>query len=204
MEAVTALLPLVPSMIKAGKSVWTELVKPLLIGKGLTITKEMEEEMLRKEKAKDIDGFIEKLKDMEQKMNQTNIMQSYNGDGGNQVGINTGIINNYNITGRGRGTSQEKGTQLSENACQLLKEIAADPGGQLITLRIMGNRIVQTNGKRFGSEEYDKRIEAEVIAAMEELEKNDLIRPIGYKRDIFEITDNGYKVANKISGRNVE
>jgi hypothetical protein len=199
MEGLTALFPLIPSMIKAGKSAWTEFVKPLLIGKGLIVTKEMEEEMLKKERAKDIDGFIDKMKEIEQKMNQTSIMQNYSGDGGNQIGINTGTIYNYNITGIGKEINQEKGVKLSENACQLLKEMAADPSGQLLTVRVLSGRIVQTNGKSFGAQKHDRRAEAEIDATIEELEKYDLIRPTGYKRELFEITDNGYKIADKIN-----
>jgi hypothetical protein len=197
MEALTAIIPLIPSLIIAGKSAWNELIKPLLIGKGYNIPDELEKEMLRLEKAKDIDGFIELIKNIEKEINTNNIKQSYNGDGGNQIGINTGTINNYNFVGTGKKIKQE--TRLSENACQLLKEMSFDPIGQLLAVALLGGYQVQTNGKSFGSGKNDGREMAEINAAIEELEDYDLIRPTNYERNIFKITNKGYKIADKIT-----
>jgi len=196
MEALTALIPLIPSLITAGKSAWNELLKPLLIGKGYNIPDEVEKEMLRLEQAKDIDGFIKLLKNIEKEINSNNIMQSYSGDGGNQIGVNTGTINNYNFVGTENNTKQE--IKLSENACQLLKEMSLDSIGQLLAVRLLGGYQVQTNGKRIGSGRNDRREMAEIKAAIEELENYDLIRSMNYERNIFEITDKGYKTADKI------
>jgi hypothetical protein len=197
MEALTALIPLIPSLITAGKSVWNELVKPLLIGKGYNIPDDLEKEMLILEQAKNVDGFIELLKNIEKEINTTNINQSYSGDGGNLIGINTGTINNYNFGSTGKNTKHE--INLSENACQLLKEMSIDPIGQLLVVVLLGGYQVQTNGKCFGSENNDRRVMAEIKAAIEELENYDLIRSMNIKRNIFEITDKGYKIADKIT-----
>jgi len=197
MEALTALIPLIPSLINAGKSAWNEIVKPILIGKGYNIPDVLEKEMLKLEIAKDKDRFIELLKNIEKEINTTNIKQSYSGDGGNQIGINTGTINNYNFAGTEKNAKQD--IKLSENACQLLKEISVDPIGQLLAVRLLGGYQVQTNGKCFGSGKNDRRGMAEINATIEELENYDLIRSMNYKREIFEITDKGYKIADKIT-----
>ena len=166
--------------------------------KGFKITKELEAEMLEKEKNKDIDGLIERLRNLGKETNQTFIEQSYSGDGGGQVAINKGIINNYNITGLAKEKKQKKGIMLSDKACQLLTEIASDPEGQLMAVRVVGGYIVRTNDRNFNPENNNRRETAEIDAAIEELEKLDLIRPTNYERNLFEITDSGFKVADKI------
>ena len=192
MEGLTAIIPLIPSMIKAGKSVWNELVKPLLTGNGYKINKELEAEMLEKERNKDIEAFIDKLKEIQQDVNQTAIKQTYNGDGGNQVGINTGTIINYNLTDK---TSEKK---LSETACRLIIEIANDPSGQLTAVRLLGSYMLQIGGRDLCPDGNDRRTIAGIEAAIDELECYGLIRAMGPQRDLFEITDNGYNVADKI------
>lgn len=196
MEGLLALIPLIPSMITAGKSAWNELIKPLLIGKGYNIPDDVEKEMLKKENAKDIEGFIELLKNIDKRITTTNITQSYTGNGGNQVGVNKGVINNYNIMALDKNTNQEK--ILTENACKLLKEISADPSGQLLAIRLLVGYQVQTNGKSIGTGNNDRREMAEIDAVIEELKTFDLIRQVDNKGEIFEITNQGYKIADKI------
>jgi hypothetical protein len=100
MDTLKALLPIIPAMITAGKSAWTELVKPFLIGKGYKWTKEQEQEMLALEAKKDIKTIIEKLEGLNKELNQMAIVQTQTGNHNTQVSLNTGIIDNsttYNI-----------------------------------------------------------------------------------------------------------
>ena len=192
-DQITALIPVIPSMIESGKSVWNGLIKPLLRGLGYTISKEDEKVIMEMEDRKDIDGLIDLLREIENKVNQTKIDQKYSGDSGAQVGINNGIINISTPI------SQEKTheNRLSDDALFLLKEIAQDISGTLTTIMIGMGYMVQTNRKNFGAERHDTRKIALLNGIIEELEHYDLIRTNGPKREMFTITDKGYKLVGK-------
>jgi hypothetical protein len=118
-----------------------------------------------------------------------------------QIGL---LINNHPIFTRLSKSEKEvprAGTsdpviKLSEDAKQLLGEIAQDQSGQLVLLATLGGYIVQTNGKNFGSDRYDARRQAQLNSIIEELENKDLIRAANSKREIFRITAKGYEVAD--------
>jgi hypothetical protein len=94
---------------------------------------------------------------------------------------------------------RENTIPLSDNALQLLKEISLDRGGQLTAIMTLGGYYVQTNGKSFGTGRYDAREVAQINGAIEELEKYDLIRATNPKRELFNITANGYNIIDNIS-----
>jgi hypothetical protein len=193
LDQITALIPLIPSMIESGKSVWNGLIKPLLKGLGHTVTKEEEKAIIEMETRKDVGGLIDLLKKVENRINQTKIEQNYSGDNGTQVGINNGIIN------IGKPVSQEKTheNKLSEDAFFLLKEIAEDISGTLTAIMMGMGYMVQTNKKNFGAERHDVRKIALLKGVIEELEQHDFIRANGPKREIFTITEKGYRFVGK-------
>jgi hypothetical protein len=94
MNALKAIISIIPEMITAGKSVWNEIIKPLLKGKGYNCSNEQDQEMIALEEKKDIKTFIEKLEGIDQELNQLAIVQSQTGDNSTQVGVNNGVIDN--------------------------------------------------------------------------------------------------------------
>jgi hypothetical protein len=97
MDALKAIIPIIPGLITAGKSVWNEIIKPLLKGKGYNCSSEQDQEMNTLEEKKDIKTFIEKLERIDQELNRLVIMQNQTGDNSTQVGVNTGVID-YSTT----------------------------------------------------------------------------------------------------------
>ncbi len=87
---------------------------------------------------------------------------------------------------------------LSQEAQILLKEASQDPNGNIIQLEFIGGFQIQTNNKTFGNDE-GPRDEAVWKGALRELERFGLIMDRGYKREVFEITREGYQVAEIIS-----
>jgi len=83
---------------------------------------------------------------------------------------------------------------LSKEAQELLLETAQDPHGRVAHLRFIGGEAIQTNGKEF-IERGNPRSRALWQGALEELQRNDLIASLGYKGEMFEITQRGYDVA---------
>lgn len=86
---------------------------------------------------------------------------------------------------------------LSQEARILLKEASIDPHGQIVSLRYMGGRDIQANGKNF-IQNNERRETAKWEAALQELLNNDLITAIGQKGEIFEVTNLGYQIADMI------
>ncbi|HBH90397.1 hypothetical protein [Ponticaulis sp.] len=89
------------------------------------------------------------------------------------------------------------GVQISDDAKEMLAEVAKDRNGVLTCLRHLGGQDIQSGGRSFVSSN-DRREIARWEAAMEQLERNDFIRDRGYKREIFEITNEGYKLADSL------
>lgn len=85
--------------------------------------------------------------------------------------------------------------RLGDVARQLLIEASQDRSGHLLRVRTMGGLHVQTNGKAFGSETQNPKLEAELEEALNELETLGLISAGSYKREGFKVTAEGYRVA---------
>lgn len=87
---------------------------------------------------------------------------------------------------------------LSNEAKILLKEASNDATGEIMKLGYIGGFVFQANGKQL-NEDYSARTKAKWEAAMDELLNLDLIYTVGYKGEIFHLTDKGYKVADELN-----
>ena len=83
----------------------------------------------------------------------------------------------------------------------LLREAALDRSGTIMRLNMLNGLTLQSNGKTFGSEKRDPRVEASLEAAMSELENEGLLQAASYKREIFKVTARGYEVADTLMNR---
>lgn len=88
--------------------------------------------------------------------------------------------------------------QLSREAQVLLKEATQDPAGTIMRLLHFGGLLVQTNRKQM-VEGSDPRSQAIWEAAVEELENTGLIKDRGHKRQVFNVTREGYELAELLN-----
>jgi hypothetical protein len=86
---------------------------------------------------------------------------------------------------------------LSRNAQTLLKEASLDSQGTILHLQSMGGTTIQTNGKNLITVNEHREV-AKWEAALNELLNASLIKDRGYKGEVFELTDEGYKWADVI------
>ena len=81
----------------------------------------------------------------------------------------------------------------------LLKQASLDRSGTLLKMHTLGGFSIQTNGQAFGS---NKRNDPKMAALLEEvigrLEELGLIHATTYKRDVFTVTAEGYRIAERI------
>jgi hypothetical protein len=94
----------------------------------------------------------------------------------------------------------EGNLHLSEEARQLLVEAAADKHGTILKTRTFGGQSIQTNGRIFG-DPGDHRSEARWEYALDQLVSLELAIERGYKGEVFEVTEPGYQLAERIRGR---
>lgn len=87
---------------------------------------------------------------------------------------------------------------ISKESAVLLIYAANDPTGQIIMLRTLCGLSVNAGRWNFVDSAGGAREETRWKAAVEELENYGLISACSYKREIFSITNNGYKVADEI------
>jgi hypothetical protein len=87
---------------------------------------------------------------------------------------------------------------LGKEAQTMLKAAAGDSQGRILHLRRLGGSVIQTGGQTLlsGSE---RRLEALWEAALEALEGHGLVKAVGNKREIFEMTQFGYEVADQLA-----
>lgn len=85
---------------------------------------------------------------------------------------------------------------LSAEAATLLVEAAKDRRGSLMRLRYMGGSRVQTNGKSW-PEQSSAKDEALWWSAVDDLYSLGLIRDVGYKGEVFELTREGWDAAEQ-------
>lgn len=81
---------------------------------------------------------------------------------------------------------------LSTEAHELLREAVLDRSGRIINFQVVGGRILQTNGKRFGSD--DARTQARWRGALSELVQMQLIEDMAGNGQAFSVTDRGYQL----------
>ena len=86
---------------------------------------------------------------------------------------------------------------LSPEAKQLLLEGSADPNGTVMCFHVMEGLIVMANNKNF-AEPGNARLEAMWAAAVQQLEDLKLMQPLSPERQVFSITHEGFKVADRL------
>lgn len=85
---------------------------------------------------------------------------------------------------------------LSEDARRLLKSATKDQAGTILNVRHMGGHRIQAGSETFGGT-YGRE-SARWEAALEELVREDLIVDRGYKGEVFELTNLGWRVADEL------
>jgi hypothetical protein len=90
-----------------------------------------------------------------------------------------------------------KTPKLSEDASSLLKEATMDKNGIVLHLRSFDGTDIEANDKKFINNK-DQREIARWTSAIEELIVNRLIVDRGNKGEIYEVTNQGYKIADLI------
>lgn len=93
------------------------------------------------------------------------------------------------------GKLEQQAPSLSDDAQTLLRAAAEDKKGQIVH---WNGTTISTNYKEF-VEEDNARSLAKWQAALKELSDLGLIEPIGHKREIFQVTSEGYKLADQLS-----
>lgn len=86
--------------------------------------------------------------------------------------------------------------KLSDDAKVLLKAAAQSEDGSILKLSMLGGRVIQTGGQNFGG--GHGRDAARWENALNELVSNDLVVARGYKDEFFELTHEGWLVADKL------
>lgn len=104
--------------------------------------------------------------------------------------INVGIVAVSNV-----GATQTK-ISLSEDAKRLLKAAAKDQTGTILNVRHLGGHRIQAGPETFGGN-YGRE-SARWEAALEDLVRGDLIVDRGYKGEVFELTNLGWRVADDL------
>lgn len=87
---------------------------------------------------------------------------------------------------------------LSIEAKTILLEISKDNAGQILKISSLAGYTFLTNGKSL-NEDYSPRTKAKLDAAINELLEFDLIKAVGSKGEIFQLTDKGYQLADELS-----
>lgn len=88
---------------------------------------------------------------------------------------------------------------LTAEARELLVQAAQDPSGEIMRTRSMQGLTIQSNGRVF-TESGDPRSEAKWEAALRLLVELGLTQDLGYKSEIFRLTDLGYQTADRVQG----
>jgi hypothetical protein len=84
---------------------------------------------------------------------------------------------------------------MSDEAKELLVAAASDPTGRLMRIRHLGGLVVQASGRNF-AKEGDARSEARWEGVISELEGLGFIEDRGYNREVFAVTDEGFRIAD--------
>ena len=87
--------------------------------------------------------------------------------------------------------------ELSPKEMELLWNAAKDPDGELLHSETLDGEDLRSNGKHFLAE-ADRRTAAEWIGALRNLDNKALIEALGEDRDFFQVTAEGYAVADHL------
>lgn len=122
-----------------------------------------------------------------------------------QIIINTneyiaGIKNEFNVEYLPELDSLKENSgniiDISEEAKSILVAASRDDDGVIFKLSFIGGRYIEAGGMKFGGQ--SGRENAMWERALSELESNGLIIGRGYKGETFELTDDGWRLADKI------
>lgn len=86
---------------------------------------------------------------------------------------------------------------LSSEAKELLLAATEDDQGVIIHSRTMGGLTIQVKRKNY-CEKTDRRSQARWEAGLEELITHDLIKDMGHKNEVFQVTARGFAVADEL------
>lgn len=86
---------------------------------------------------------------------------------------------------------------LNDLAKQMLVEGSNDKNGMIMRWVDSGGKGISANGKSF-TERRNARSEAAGEAALRQLEEHGLVEAASYKREAFDVTEEGYRVADMI------
>lgn len=106
--------------------------------------------------------------------NTTEIRNNVKNNSNNYIETNRNIVGQYGLT---------------ELSVKILKD-AVDSNGQIMVLRTLSGLTIQSGNKSY--KPNNSREEAELEDVIDKLESNGLIKAIGYKREIFKVTKQGY------------
>src|SRR5262249_2587685 len=112
------------------------------------------------------------------------------------------VIRKFNSGGNGEVPSDmwqsrylQRLPTLSEAARELLIEASNHSDGVILRVRTMGGLNIQTNGRNFIAEGSAARVEAHWEGAIRELAEFGLIESTDSKKEVYRVTDEGYRVA---------
>lgn len=97
----------------------------------------------------------------------------------------------------GSATSVDPAESLSAEARVLLIKAAGDNSGMILRAKTLGGSILQVAGENL-IPEGDARTEANWLSALEELVHAGLIRSMGPKNELYQLTRKGYEVADQL------
>jgi hypothetical protein len=88
---------------------------------------------------------------------------------------------------------------LTDEAKELLLEAAKSRDGTLMRVKFIDGVAITTNDKQF-AEAGNPRSCAAWEGALDELETHNLIQPLGPKREVYQVTREGYRMAEFLRG----
>ncbi|OPX54398.1 hypothetical protein SAMN02745127_02821 [Oceanospirillum multiglobuliferum] len=90
----------------------------------------------------------------------------------------------------------ERDVKLSEKARELLLSAASEDKGVIMTPKTLGEQSIQAGKKSFGKN--SKRDYAEYQSALNELVTSRYVQPVGHKGEIYELTHEGWQLADAL------
>ena len=86
---------------------------------------------------------------------------------------------------------------LSKEAVDVLIEAGSETYGRVMIDKTAGGTMISTSNRTF-VQSIDRRVLARWESALEELVSQMLLKPVGHKGEIYEMTDLGYKIADMV------
>jgi hypothetical protein len=91
-------------------------------------------------------------------------------------------------------------TSSFAEACTLLDKTSADENGMILRSQTIGGLILQVGGKNLVPQ-GDARAEATWLSALDELITLDLIRSMGPRNELYQLTRKGYDAADRLRAK---